>query len=187
MSIIKMILLALALCVDSLVVSTTSAFKSKMTYRHGVVMALVFAFFQGVFPLLGALLGVAFRDLIAAVDHWIAFGLLLAVGGKMILDAIREVPEEKQIDVSRIGVLCLLGIATSIDAFVVGIGIGLDYELAMVLATVAVIGITTFLVSMLGVFLGKRDVAVPEKTASIIAGSVLIGLGLYTLIEHLTA
>lgn len=184
---IETLLLALALCVDSLVVSTTSAFKSKMTYRHGVFMAVIFALFQGGFPLLGALLGVAFKDLIASVDHWVAFGLLLFVGGKMIVDALRNAPDDKQLDISKVGVLCLLGVATSIDAFVVGIGLGLDNGLPQIIFIVVTIAVVTFIVSMLGVVLGKRNIPVPERIASIVAGLVLIGLGTYTLIEHLTA
>lgn len=184
---IETLLLALALCVDSLVVSTTSAFKSKMTYRHGVFMAVIFALFQGGFPFLGALLGVAFKDLIASVDHWVAFGLLLFVGGKMIVDALRNAPDDKQLDISKTGVLCLLGIATSIDAFVVGIGLGLDNELPQIVFIVVTIAVVTFIVSMLGVVLGKRNIPIPERIASIVAGLVLIGLGAYTLIEHLTA
>ena len=66
MFLVESFLLALALCVDSLVVSTTSAFKSKMSYRRGLLMAVVFAFFQGLFPLLGALLGTAFKDVVSA-------------------------------------------------------------------------------------------------------------------------
>lgn len=184
---IETLLLALALCVDSLVVSTTSAFKSKMTYRHGVLMAVIFALFQGGFPFLGALLGVAFKDLIASVDHWVAFGLLLFVGGKMIVDALRNAPDDKQLDISKTGVLCLLGIATSIDAFVVGIGLGLDNELPQIVFIVVTIAVVTFIVSMLGVVLGKRNIPIPERIASIVAGLVLMGLGAYTLIEHLTA
>ncbi|MBP5547988.1 MAG: manganese efflux pump [Bacteroidales bacterium] len=177
--------MALALCVDSLVVSTTSAFKSKMTYRHGVVMALIFALFQGGFPLIGALLGIAFRDMIASVDHWVAFCLLVAVGGKMIFEAIGNKPESEQLDLSKIGVLCLLGIATSIDAFVVGIGLGLDNTMPRVLFIVSVIGTVTFIVSLIGVYLGKRNIPIKERVASIIAGLVLIGLGAYTLYEHI--
>lgn len=183
----SIILLALALCVDSLVVSTTSAFKSKMSYRHGLLMALIFALFQGCFPLLGALLGSAFKTMVEAVDHWIAFSLLFAVGGKMIWDALHDVPEEKQLDVTRVGVLCLLGIATSIDAFVVGVGLGLEETMSRIMLTVAVIGIATFIVSMVGVFLGKRNIPVPERAATVLAGLVLIGLGSYTLLSDLLA
>lgn len=186
MFIIETILLALALCVDSLVVSATSAFKSKMTYRRGLLMAVIFALSQGGFPLLGALLGLAFKDMVASVDHWIAFCLLLFVGGKMIVDALCNKSDEEQLDLSKTWVFCIMGVATSIDAFVVGIGLGLDNTIAQVLISVLVIGVMTFVVSLGGVLLGKRNIPVPEKAASIVAGLVLIGLGTYTLIEHLT-
>ena len=185
MNFLELVLLALALCVDSLVVSATSAFSSKMTYRHGLLMALIFAFVQGLFPFLGATLGFAFKDFIAVIDHWVAFGLLLLVGGKMIYDALLDVGKEKQLDVSKIGVLCLLGVATSIDAFVVGIGMGLDNSFGEVMLAVLVIGVATFIASMLGVVLGKRNIPVPERVASVLAGVVLIALGTYTLFEHL--
>ena len=147
-------------------------------------MAVVFAVFQGLFPLLGALLGIAFRDVVAAVDHWIAFGLLLAVGGKMIWDALFAREDDKVLDVTGFGTMCVLGVATSIDAFVVGIGFGLDSTLGHTLFTVAVIGVTTFVVSLAGWYLGKRHVPVPEKVAAVVAGLVLIGLGTYTVLEH---
>ncbi len=103
----------------------------------------------------------------------------------MIVDAVRDVPEEKQLDVSSIGVMCLLGIATSIDAFVVGIGLGLETEMLNVIVTVVTIGIMTFVVSLSGLFLGKCSVTVPERLANILAGLVLVGLGVYTLVEQL--
>lgn len=184
MLILQSFLLALALCVDSLVVSTTSAFKSKMSYRRGLLMAITFGFFQGFFPLLGALLGEAFQSFVDSIDHWIAFGLLLLVGGRMIWDAFHNEDDDKQMDVTKFGTMCLLGIATSIDAFVVGIGLGLNKAMAEVWLNVIVIGVVTFLVSMVGLYLGKRNIPVPEKAATIIAGLVLIGLGTYTLLEH---
>ena len=86
-------MLSLSLCVDSLVVSTTTAFHSKISFRRGALMAAVFGLCQGAFPLAGALIGDVARAFIEAVDHWVAFGLLLLVGGKMILDAIRNKEE----------------------------------------------------------------------------------------------
>lgn len=186
MFIIETILLALALCVDSLVVSTTSAFKTKMSYRRGMLMSLIFGLFQGGFPLLGALLGMAFKDMIADIDHWVAFSILFIVGGKMIVDALRGSNGNDQLDLSKVWMFCLLGVATSIDAFVVGIGLGLDSTMSQVLVTVLVIGVVTFLVAMFGVMLGKRNIPVPEKAATIAAGIVLIALGANILIEHLT-
>ena len=130
MTLLEAVLLALALCADSLVLSTTCAFKSKMPYRKGLLMAVTFGLFQGTFPLLGALLGEAFSNIIASIDHWIAFALLALVGGKMIWDAFHPDDNERQLDVTRFSTMCILGVAESIDAFVVGITFGLSSTLA---------------------------------------------------------
>ena len=153
MTIVEAILLSLSLCVDSLVVSTTTAFHSKISFRRGALMAAVFGLCQGAFPLAGALIGDVARAFIEAVDHWVAFGLLLLVGGKMILDAIRnrEEPENRNRPVVDVGTMFLLGVATSIDAFAVGIGMGLEHTMGDVLWTVAMIGGVTFAVSLLEV------------------------------------
>ncbi len=189
MTIVEAILLSLSLCVDSLVVSTTTAFHSKISFRRGALMAAVFGLCQGAFPLAGALIGDVARAFIEAVDHWVAFGLLLMVGGKMILDAIRnrEEPESRKRPVVNVGTMFLLGVATSIDAFAVGIGMGLEHTMSDVLWTVAMIGGVTFAVSLLGVHLGRHNIPVPERTATILAGVVLIGLGTRILLEHLGA
>ena len=187
MSFIEALILSLALCVDSLVVSTTTAFKSKMVWRQGLLMAFVFGLCQGGFPLAGALIGDVARSFIEAVDHWVAFGLLAFIGGKMILDGIRNKEEEQEVTTHHSSLITyfLLGVATSIDAFAVGIGLGLDNPIPTVLWIVAVIAAVTMLVSLLGVYLGKRNVPVPERTANIIAGVVLIGLGVKILLDHL--
>lgn len=186
MNIIEALLLALSLCVDSLVVSATTAFHSKISYRRGLVMALVFGLCQGGFPLLGALIGDVARAFIEAVDHWVAFGLLAIVGGKMIVDGLRhkEESEFKHSTVS-LGTMFLLGTATSIDAFAVGIGLGLDLAMGSVLWVVAIIGAVTVVASLTGVYLGKRNIPVPERSATIVAGIVLVGLGTKILLEHL--
>lgn len=186
MNLIESILLALALCVDSLVVSTTCGLKTKMKYSRGVLLAVTFAVFQGLFPLLGALLGSTCQSLIENIDHWIAFGLLAIVSLKMFIDAFKSGDDSGNFDISRFGVICLLAIATSIDAFVVGIGFGISSgnTLAQILLTVSIITVVTFLSAMLGVFLGKQNVPIPEKWATIVAAIVLLGLGVNTLIEH---
>ena len=190
MGFIEALLLALALCVDTLVVSATTAFKDKMPWRRGVLMALILGFCQFAFPLLGAVIGDVARAFIEAVDHWVAFGLLAFIGGKMIVDGIRgeEGEEQKKVVVGRrslIATYFLLGVATSIDGLAVGIGLGLDQPMSTVLWVVAVVGVVTFVVSIIGIFLGKRNIPVPERTANIIAGVVLIGLGVKILLEHL--
>ena len=187
MSFAEALMMALALCVDSLVVSATTAFKSKMLWRQGVLMAVIFGLCQGLFPLMGALIGDVARSFIEAVDHWVAFGLLALVGGKMIVDGLRGEKDEQKSNAlpGGIGTMFMLGIATSIDAFAVGIGLGLQEPMLVVLYVVSLIGMVTFLVSILGVYLGKRNVPVPERTANILAGVVLIGLGVKILLEHL--
>lgn len=185
--ILKSFLLGLALCVDSLVVSTTSAFKTRLSYRRGFLLAVIFGLFQGGFPLIGALIGDVCERFISSVDHWVAFGLLLLVGGKMIIDAFKDEANDTVLDLSRIWVICTLAIATSIDAFVVGIGFGIDNSNSPLQSffTCIIIALVTFLVSFIGVFLGKRNIPIHEKWATIIAGTVLIGLGIHTLLEHL--
>lgn len=187
MTFIEALLLALALCVDTLVVSATTAFRSKMPYRRGLLMALILGFCQFAFPLVGALIGDVARSFIESVDHWVAFGLLALVGGKMIVEGIRN---EEENNVSKhqqlnVATFFLLGVATSIDGLAVGIGLGLDNPMGTVLWIVATIGIVTFVVSMIGIYFGKRDIPVPERIANIIAGLVLIGLGVKILLEHL--
>lgn len=187
MTLIEALLLALSLCVDSLVVSATTAFHSHVSVRRGWLMAAVFGLCQGSFPLAGALVGDVARAFIEAVDHWVAFGLLLAVGGKMIVDGLRrkgesETPARTSVTLPT---MFLLGVATSIDAFAVGIGLGLEHTLADVLWTVALIGAMTFGVSLLGVHLGRRSIPVPERAATVAAGLVLIALGTKILLQHL--
>ena len=135
----------------------------------------------------GALIGDVARSFIGAVDHWVAFGLLALIGGKMIIDGIRNKEDEKTSSSVHTPLLTyfLLGVATSIDAFAVGIGLGLQEPLMRVLWIVATIGAVTMAVSLVGVYLGKRNIPVPERTATIIAGVVLIGLGVKILLEHL--
>lgn len=185
MTLWESILLGIALCFDTLAVSTTCAIKSRIATRRALLMALVFGIFQGGFPLLGALIGSAAERLVSSIDHWVAFGLLLLVGGKMIIDAIRNKQDEGDFDITSFGVIITLAIATSIDAFVVGIGFGLHSELAESFFTCLIIGIVTFAAAMIGIMIGRMKLPFNERIATIIGGLVLIGLGTKTLIEHL--
>ena len=188
MTFIEALLLSLALCVDTLVVSATTALREKIPYRRGLLLAVILAFCQFAFPLVGALVGDVARSFIEAVDHWIAFGLLAFIGGKMIMEGVGGEEEEAKSAKSHRSLIFtyfLLGVATSIDGLAVGIGLGLDKPLSTVLWVVVLIGIVTFLVSLMGVYLGKRNIPVPERAANIVAGLVLIGLGVKILLEHL--
>lgn len=178
-------LLAIALCADTLAVSAAVGLQGSIRFKEALRMATVFALFQGGFPLIGALSGSAFETLVASIDHWIAFALLAVVGGKMIADAMRQNQDNKSMDVKKLSVVVLLAIATSIDAFVVGIGFGLRGTVGQNLSTCAVIGAATFIAALIGTFLGLRKLPIPKRFMGIAAGLVLIGLGLNTLIDHL--
>ena len=133
----------------------------------------------------GALLGAAFEGFVAAIDHWIAFSLLAFVGGRMIFEAFSNRPPDRRTDFSSIRMLFVMGLATSIDAFVVGVGFGLSMSRKEIVMMIVTIGIATFFVTMAGFLLGRLRVAIKERWASTIAGVVLILLCVQTLIEHL--
>ncbi len=179
------LLLALALCVDSLAVSTATAFSSHISWRRGFLLAAVFGFFQGLLPLAGALIGVACERFMASIDHWIAFAMLAVVGGRMIWESFHKKGDTHKTNFADFRMIVVMAIATSIDAFVVGVGFGMYRSLSEILFIVAVIAVVTFLVSLSGVALGRRHIPIPERWTSFAAGCVLILLGTHTLIEHL--
>lgn len=186
MTILESLLLAFALCADTLAVSTASGLRYSMPKMRWLLLAFVMAFFQGLFPLMGALLGAACEQFITSVDHWIAFFLLLAVGGKMIIDAFRPHKESSPVDIASLGTMCLMGIATSIDAFAVGIGFGLSCSISQSLITCGIIAMVTFLVAVCGIFIGLKGQSVSGRWSSVLAGIVLISIGVKILLQHLS-
>ena len=188
MNFVEALLLSMALCVDTLVVSATTAFREKMTFRRGLLLAVIMGFCQFAFPLAGAIVGDVARSFIEAVDHWVAFGLLAFIGGRMIWEGVRGGAGETNAPAAHRSLVYsyfLLGVATSIDGLAVGIGLGLDNPMSTVLWVVVLVGVVTLLVSLLGVGLGNRNIPIPERTANIVAGIVLVGLGVKILVEHL--
>lgn len=145
-------------------------------------MAVIFALFQGSFPLIGALIGEGLKEVLSTIDNWVAFGLLAAVGGKMVYDGFHKGAEGGFQKTVTIGTMCLLGVATSIDALVVGVGLGLQKELLDVVVTSIMIGSVTFVVSLVGVTLGRRKIPVSEKWTTVAAGCVLVALGVKALL-----
>ena len=157
----------------------------KIQWGQAAVIALFFGGFQALMPFLGWALGLSFQGLIAAYDHWIAFGLLLFIGGKFLYDAIRaEVCGEDSCDISLdIKGLFMLAIATSIDALAVGVT--LAFLKVNVAAACGMIGATTFVISLGGVVVGNLFGARFQKKAEIAGGVILILIGLKILLEHL--
>ena len=162
-----------------------------------MLAGIYFGGFQALMPAIGYLLGVNFQSMIERFDHWIAFILLSYIGGKMILSAVRS--KEEDVEVTEldqplnIKEMFILAIATSIDALAVGIAFSCDgmeiYSKGLLLGVFASCGIicaTTFVLSAIGVKIGKLLENKLKKRAEIAGGVVLILLGCKILFEHLS-
>lgn len=185
MDIISIIFIAFGLAMDAFAVSITSGLIIKhLRVNNALKIAMFFGAFQAIMPLIGWSAGLSFRDFISGVDHWIAFGLLSIIGCKMIYESSKMGSNEKKIDPLNLYVLFILSIATSIDALAVGLSLSfLDVPIAL---PAIIIGVVTFLLSLLGVYLGNRIGHFFERKIELIGGLILIGIGIKILIEHLT-
>ena len=158
---------------------------SRLNIRQATIISLFFGGFQALMPLIGWALGSQLADLITPIDHWIAFARLAFVGGKMLWDAFHEDDEQGEerktpLDLKE---LIMLAIATSIDALAVGITFA--FLQVAIVPSVAIIGVVTFVLSIVGVAVGHFFGARFEKPATIVGGAVLILIGVKTLLEHL--
>lgn len=184
MEIFTVILLAIGLSFDSFAVSVCSGLNlPHIRFVQAAKIAIFLALFQAVMPLIGWLIGTSMKSMIEPVDHWIAFGLLSLIGGKMIIESFlsSEVREIK--NPLHIKVILTLSLATSIDALAVGFSFAAFWE--KILIAVFIIGAVTFIASMLGILLGKKTGPSFNKYAEILGGLILIVIGLKILIEHL--
>jgi putative Mn2+ efflux pump MntP len=184
MDFLNIVVIAVALAMDAFAVSVVSgsAYK-KLQVKHALRMALFFGLFQACMPLVGALAGLTIREFIAGWDHWFAFFLLAAVGAKMIYESFKIRPEKRNLNPASLPVLFALALATSIDALVVGVTLPL--LVAGFVLAVTVIGIVTFVLSYLGVYIGKKLGHFFESRIEALGGIILIGLGAKILLQHL--
>lgn len=185
MNTLTIILTSFGLAMDAFAVSVGGGISlKKVTFKDAFIIATFFGSFQFFMPLLGWLASLSFRDFIVSFDHWIAFGLLSLIGGKMLYESFQEEEEEeKPTDFRNLYVLLTLAVATSIDALAVGVSFSV-IKTPIVLSVVT-IGVITFIISFLGVFIGNKFGHLFEKQAEIIGGVVLIGIGFKILFEHL--
>ena len=185
MPILSILLIALGLAMDAFAVSITSGVTIKnLKVRHALLVGAAFGIFQALMPVLGWVLGQWAYRFISVVDYWIAFGLLLFVGGHMIIQAMQ--PEDEKSGPKNplhLPTLLILAVATSIDAF--AIGISLSMLRVSILQPVLIIGLVTFVLSFAGVYFGRLFGHLNEKKMEVFGGLVLIGLGAKMLIEHL--
>ena len=187
MGLIELLLTGVGLSMDAFAVSICKGLcMRRINYKHTLIIALFFGGFQALMPLIGWLLGRQFEQYIVAVDHWIAFGLLALIGGNMLRDAFKDEDEAPSCDVAPkldLKELTLMAIATSIDALAVGISFAFLH--VEIVPAITVIGVTTFVICVGGVFVGNRFGTRYQKKATIAGGVILILLGLKILLEHL--
>jgi len=186
MNLITILFIALALSMDAFAVSIASGIAiKKLRIEHALTIAMWFGIFQAVMPLIGWLGGISLRDLLSGFDHWVVFGLLLFIGIKMIWEAFEIDPIEKNSNPLDIRILFTLSLATSLDALATGVSFAL---LGIpVVMPVIIIGVVTFLISFAGVWIGDKGGHFFGKKVEIIAGIILIAIGIKVLISHLTA
>lgn len=193
MGFIELFFVGIGLSMDAFSVAVCKGLQMRrIRWGRTLTVAAFFGGFQALMPLIGWLLGKQFEQYITAVDHWIAFGLLTFIGGKMILDVIREKKEKKgdceaakptYDEPFRIGELALMAVATSIDALAVGITFA--FLQVNIWQAIAIIGVTTFFLSIVGVFIGNIFGAKYQQKATLAGGLVLLIIGTKILIEHL--
>lgn len=183
-------LIGVGLSMDAFAVSMCQGVSmKKLDLRRTALIAVFFGGFQALMPLIGFALGSTFASAIT-IGPWIAAALLLIIGGKMLIDGIRDKNDEPS-SAGTIGRLFVLAIATSIDAFAVGVSFSMQEGIVWlhggtsIFLAVSVIGVTTFVLSFIGVWIGNRFGLKYHRAATIFGGVVLILIGIKILMEAL--
>ncbi|WP_225212520.1 manganese efflux pump MntP [Brevundimonas guildfordensis] len=183
-------ILSVSMSADAFAAAIGRGAQHRPTVPQALRSGLVFGVIEAITPLIGFALGVAAADMVEQIDHWIAFGLLGAVGAKMIWEALKRDEQELEADnaagkaASR-GLLALIATAvgTSIDAGAVGVGLALlDANIWLIAGC---IGFTTFALATLGLLVGKAAGVRLGKIVELVGGVAVIALGLKILLEHL--
>ena len=186
--VIELFLLGVGLSMDAFAVSVCKGLgMKKLNKKQALIIGLYFGGFQALMPFVGWLLGSQFQKYITSIDHWIAFILLGFIGGKMMIEAVREWNEEEVVDVMDAPIdhknMLVLAVATSIDALTVGITFA--FLGTPIVEAITIIGITTMVISIAGVVVGNFFGSRYKSKAEFIGGLILVLLGLKILLEHL--
>ena len=185
MTTLTLIGVAVGLAMDAFAVSIGAGLTLKtVDARQTLRLAWHFGLFQALMPIIGWLAGLSVERWIAPVDHWIAFGLLAVIGGKMIHEALKDDDEEtRRGDPTKGWSLVLLSLATSIDALAVGLSLALlDVSIWW---PAVVIGLVAGAFTTVGMQLGKRFGALLGRRMESVGGIVLIAIGVKIVVEHL--
>lgn len=185
---VELFLLGVGLSMDAFAVSVCKGLgMRKLDKKQALIIGLYFGGFQALMPLIGWLLGSQFQQYITSIDHWIAFILLGFIGGKMMVEAVREWNEEETVEVMDAPIdhknMFVMAVATSIDALAVGITFA--FLNTPIIEAITIIGITTMVLSIIGVIVGNFFGSRYKSKAEFIGGLILVLLGLKILLEHL--
>ena len=184
MEILEIILISISLAMDAFAVSICKGLSmSKIDWKKGVIIGLYFGIFQALMPTIGYFLGTTFETLVTSFDHWIIFILLFVIGGNMILESFSQSDENDESSDINFSSMVVLAIATSIDALAVGITFAfMDIN---IFSTVSLIGLITFVLTVIGVKIGNKFGNKYESKAKLLGGIILILIGVKILFEHL--
>ncbi|MFN2240019.1 MAG: manganese efflux pump MntP family protein [Thermoanaerobaculia bacterium] len=183
---IELLLIAIGLAMDCVAVSAARGVAMKgVRLSDALKLGTTFGGMQAGMAALGWAGGVGLTTLIAAWDHWIAFGLLLLIGGKMVVEGLRDDDDDEKSEGARLtlGQLLLLGVATSIDSAAVGVTLPLLGT--PLLVSLATIGITSLVLSIVAVYAADKLAGRFAERLEVLGGIVLIGIGVKILVEHL--
>lgn len=186
MGLVELFLIAVGLSMDAFAVSVCKGLAmKKCTIPKAGIVGLWFGVFQAGMPLIGYILGVQFKDIITSIDHWIAFVLLGIIGGNMIKEAVEKEEDEceganESLDVKT---MFALAVATSIDALAVGVTFAFLH--VDIVPAVSFIGVTTFVISAIGVKIGNVFGVKHKNKAELAGGVILVLMGGKILLEHL--
>lgn len=186
MGFIEILILGIGLAMDAFTVAICKGLSlDRIKFKHYIIVGLWFGGFQGMMPLIGYFLGNAFGHYIESIDHWVAFGLLLIIGGNMIKEAFEKECDccEKKDAGLGFETMLILAVSTSIDA--AATGIVLSSEGANIWLSVAVIAAVTFIISAIGVKIGNIFGTKYKNKAEFTGGAILILLGVKMLLEGL--
>ena len=185
MNCVSTVFIAIGLAADAFAVSISSGLRIKhIKFNKALKIALFFGVFQALMTIIGWVLGLSLSSLLSSVDHWVAFGILSCLGGRMIYESLQEQEEIKFLPLNTY-TLAGLAIGTSIDALAVGPGFAVIKT--SIFSIAAIIGLITFFLCFVGVFIGHRFGNLFNNKVERVGGTILIMIGSKIHFEHLSA
>ncbi|NLN84426.1 MAG: manganese efflux pump [Firmicutes bacterium] len=184
MTLFDLMLIAFGLSMDACAVAMVNGMcMPELNKRNIFLIAMSFGLFQAGMPVIGYVVGGRFAETISDIDHWIALALLAAIGGKMIWDAFHEEEECETVCEIEMKSLFSQSVATSIDALAIGVGFAATQ--VKLVPAISLIGITTFVLSLISVYVGKWTCGKLTGKAQLVGGVILILIGIKIVIEHI--